>query len=102
MPVIFLSSTAGKLIDGHTTIVRTSGPNPKSMRQGRARAQVGDEELLAEIAGWVRRARHAVALTGAGISTESGIPDFRGPDGVWRKDPAAERMSHLGPYMRDP
>jgi NAD-dependent deacetylase len=63
---------------------------------------VGDEELLAEIAGWVRRARHAVALTGAGISTESGIPDFRGPDGVWRKDPAAKRMSHLGPYMRDP
>ena len=37
---------------------------------------------LAEIAGWVRHARSVVVLTGAGISTESGIPDFRGPNGV--------------------
>ena len=40
-----------------------------------------------------------VALTGAGISTESGIPDFRGPDGVWTKDPKAEQLSNIHAYM---
>jgi NAD-dependent deacetylase len=43
-----------------------------------------------------------VALTGAGISTESGIPDFRGPSGVWTKDPKAERLSNIHHYMSDP
>jgi NAD-dependent deacetylase len=43
-----------------------------------------------------------VALTGAGISTESGIPDFRGPSGVWTKDPKAERLSNIHYYMADP
>jgi NAD-dependent deacetylase len=57
---------------------------------------------LGEIAGWIRKARRVTALTGAGISTDSGIPDFRGPNGVWTKDPAAERMSHIRHYMEDP
>ncbi|MGH2778226.1 MAG: SIR2 family NAD-dependent protein deacylase [Actinomycetota bacterium] len=57
---------------------------------------------LAEIAHWIRSARRVIALTGAGISTDSGIPDFRGPNGVWTKDPAAERMSHIRHYMEDP
>jgi len=43
-----------------------------------------------------------VALTGAGISTESGIPDFRGPNGVWTRNPKAERMSNIHYYMSDP
>src|SRR5271156_5442619 len=47
-------------------------------------------------------AQRIVVLTGAGISTDSGIPDFRGPDGVWTKDPAAERLSTIGAYVSDP
>ena len=43
-----------------------------------------------------------VALTGAGISTDSGIPDFRGPQGVWTRDPKAERMSDISYYLSDP
>src|SRR6202042_1493388 len=59
-------------------------------------------EQLTEIAGWLRDAQHVVVLTGAGISTESGIPDFRGPNGVWTKDPAAEKGSDIRYYVRDP
>lgn len=54
-----------------------------------------------EVAGWLARARSVVALTGAGVSTESGIPDFRGPDGVWTRDPAAERLANIGYYIAD-
>jgi NAD-dependent protein deacetylase/lipoamidase len=51
---------------------------------------------------WVRMSTRIVALTGAGISTESGIPDFRGPKGVWTTNPKAERLSNIHYYMSDP
>jgi NAD-dependent deacetylase len=51
---------------------------------------------------WVRECSRVVALTGAGISTDSGIPDFRGPQGVWTKNPKAERLSNIRDYMADP
>lgn len=47
-------------------------------------------------------ARSVVVLTGAGISTDSGIPDFRGPDGVWTRDPDAEKLSTIEHYLADP
>jgi NAD-dependent deacetylase len=50
----------------------------------------------------VERATRIVVLTGAGISTDSGIPDFRGPSGVWTKNPAAEKLSNLQTYLADP
>jgi NAD-dependent deacetylase len=50
----------------------------------------------------LRDARRVLVLTGAGISTDSGIPDFRGPSGVWTKDPAAEKASHIDHYVGDP
>jgi len=51
---------------------------------------------------WLERATRVVVLTGAGISTESGIPDFRGPQGVWTKNPRAEKLSDIRYYMNDP
>jgi NAD-dependent deacetylase len=47
-------------------------------------------------------ASRVTALTGAGISTDSGIPDFRGPQGVWTKNPAAEKTATLQNYLADP
>lgn len=50
----------------------------------------------------IRAAERVVALTGAGVSTDSGIPDFRGPNGLWTRNPGAERMSNLQAYVADP
>lgn len=52
--------------------------------------------------GWLTAASRITVLTGAGISTDSGIPDFRGPQGVWTRDPEAEKLSTLSWYVTDP
>lgn len=49
----------------------------------------------------VRAAQRITAFTGAGISTDSGIPDFRGPNGLWTKNPLAEKTSTLSYYLND-
>jgi NAD-dependent deacetylase len=64
-----------------------------------------EQELVAgvdEARGWIARAERVLVLTGAGISTDSGIPDFRGPNGVWTKNPEAEKTATLQHYLSDP
>jgi NAD-dependent deacetylase len=59
------------------------------------------DALVAAVRGWIEGARRVVVLTGAGISTDSGIPDFRGPQGVWTRDPGAEKLATLQHYVAD-
>lgn len=59
-------------------------------------------DLIATVAHWIDAAQRIVVLTGAGISTDSGIPDFRGPQGVWTRNPAAEKQSTIQHYLADP
>ncbi len=59
-------------------------------------------DLVATVRRWIDASRRVVVLTGAGISTDSGIPDFRGPQGVWTRNPAAEKQSTLQHYLADP
>lgn len=54
-----------------------------------------------ELAALLRDADRVAVLTGAGISTDSGIPDFRGPRGTWTIDPTAERLTHWPTYRDD-
>jgi len=58
-------------------------------------------ERQADVARWIDAAQRIVVLTGAGISTDSGIPDFRGPQGVWTRNPAAEKQSTIQNYLAD-
>ena len=60
-----------------------------------------DRDLTSLARALVHAARKVVVLTGAGISTDSGIPDFRGPQGVWTKNPLAEKMSNIHYYLAD-
>lgn len=67
-----------------------------------ADSMTGPSASLDEVAQWVKEAESIAVLTGAGISTDSGIPDFRGPNGLWTKNPAAMRMFDISAYVADP
>lgn len=58
--------------------------------------------MLEAIARWIADSSRVVALTGAGVSTASGVPDFRGPNGLWTRDPKAERLANIDAYVSDP
>jgi NAD-dependent deacetylase len=63
---------------------------------------VREPDELADAVAVVGEASRVVVMSGAGISTESGIPDFRGPNGLWTRNPGSERMSSLQAYRDDP
>jgi NAD-dependent deacetylase len=66
-------------------------------------ADADDLRALAdEVRAWIDAAERVVVLAGAGISTDSGIADFRGPNGVWTRNPEAEKRATLQYYMSDP
>jgi NAD-dependent deacetylase len=58
--------------------------------------------LIEQVRSWIDGASRVVVLSGAGISTDSGIPDFRGPQGLWTRNPLAEKMSNIHYYLADP
>jgi len=60
------------------------------------------QQAVLEAQELIDQATRVAVLTGAGISTDSGIPDFRGPQGVWTKNPEAEKKSHITTYLADP
>ncbi|WP_119730868.1 SIR2 family NAD-dependent protein deacylase [Thermomonospora amylolytica] len=51
---------------------------------------------------WVRGVSRVAVLTGAGISTDSGIPDYRGPSGVWTRDPELAEIFNRERFVADP
>ena len=63
---------------------------------------MNERERIDDVRRRIDAAERVVALTGAGISTESGIPDFRGPRGVWTRNPAAEKQSTIQNYLAEP
>ena len=82
--------------------VRILGPPPQRSAGALKLMPMNDDILIEQVRGWVDAAERVVVLTGAGISTESGIPDFRGPKGVWTRNPAAEKQSTIQHYLADP
>ena len=96
--------TLGSVIGGVQRSAGAEGPGPASSESpagGTRAGRDGDaaETRAREVLG---AARSITVLTGAGISTDSGIPDYRGPKGLWTRDPSAGRTASLACYLADP
>ena len=77
-------------------------PLPREAISGTIPAMSDPGATIANVRGWIDAAQRIVVLTGAGISTDSGIPDFRGPQGLWTVNPEAEKMATISHYMAEP
>ncbi len=78
------------------------GPYPGRVPPPTPDLDPGTADAVRDARRLVDVSRRIVVLTGAGISTDSGIADFRGPNGLWTKNPAAERASNIATYLSDP
>jgi NAD-dependent deacetylase len=85
----------------HTIAMAEDAGTAKDRERGGS-ASEGLRAAIDEVRAWIDEAARIVVLTGAGISTDSGIPDFRGPQGLWTQNPEAEKMATLHFYMADP
>ena len=72
------------------------GIPPRHLRSATVLAELED------VRRWLDASDRVTVLTGAGVSTPSGIPDFRGPNGLWTKDPGAAAMFDIDRYRADP
>jgi NAD-dependent deacetylase len=91
----------GVMLLNKLDLLSTLKPIPMSVAHPVSPPNIAVAEQIAEGARWLAGARKTVALTGAGVSTESGIPDFRSAGGLWsRYDP--QEYATLTAFLRNP